>query len=256
MAPSPVRRIGMAIRDAFHLKARPLAVYGAEVVPEGGVPVSSVNRCLAAAMYHLATSGDNVALYVGGEAQAGCCPGGLTYLGFIQYPPAIKYFVSTGKKEYRNGEAEYLKANPEIVERCFRAAGTITPPGKYVVVQACEALPDAVTDARSLCLFGNAEQVRNLAALVHFDQDEPFFPVIVPYGPTCSTLITYPAGMAAHAPVDTAFMGPQDPTTNYALPIDTMALGVPLSVARRMADNIGLSFVTKRPDVAFPEKRA
>lgn len=42
---------------------------------------------------------------------------------------------------------------------------------------------------------------------------------------------------------------------NYALPADIIALGVPIAVAQRMAENIPLSFVTRRPDVAFPQKR-
>lgn len=50
-------------------------------------------------------------------------------------------------------------------------------------------------------------------------------------------------------------MGPLDPTMNYALPADTIALGLPIAVAQRMAENIPLSFVTRRPDVAFPQKR-
>lgn len=251
-----VRELGTTIAEAFHLVPRPLAVYGSTVLPEGGIPVASVNRCLAATMYHLATTREQSPVYVGVDAKAGCCPGGLTYLGFIEYPSAIKYFVSTGKKEYRGGEAEFLKSDPEIVERCFKAAGKISPPGKYVVIQACEAVPDTSTDILSLCLFGNAEQVRNLAALVHFDRDEPFYPVLVPWGPVCSTLITYPAGMASKAPSRTAFMGPSDPTTNYALPPDTMAMGLPVSVAKTMVQNIGNSFIKKRPDVAFPEKRS
>lgn len=253
MAPVPVSHIGKVIQEACHLKARPLAVYGAENIPNGGRPVASVNRCLAAAMYTLATSNETSVLYIGDKALAGCCPGGLTYLGFIRYPPGIKYFVSTGNKDYRNGEAEYYKANPDIVERSFRAAGTISPPGRYLVIQCCDTLPEEVTDVRSLCLFGTAEQVRNLAALVHFDRDEPFFPVIVPFGPACSTLITYPAGLASNTPKDTAFMGPQDPTTNYVLPPDSMALGVPFLVAGKMAENTGHSFIKKRPDVAFPK---
>jgi hypothetical protein len=206
-------------------------------------------------MYHLAMNSEHQALCMGVDTKAGCCPGGLTHTGLISYPPSIKYFVSTGKKEYRGGAAEFLKADPETVERSFRALGRITPPGKYLVIQACEDLPDPEPYVRSICLFGNAEQVRNLGTLVHFDRNDPFFPVIVPWGPVCSTLITYPAGMAQNAPADTAFMGPQDPTLNYALPADTMALGVPISVAQRMAENIPLSFITKRPDVAYPEKR-
>jgi hypothetical protein len=57
-----------------------------------------------------------------------------------------------------------------------------------------------------------------MAALVHFDRDDPFSPVMVPWGQSCSTFITYPAWTAENAPKETAFMGPQDPYQNKELP--------------------------------------
>ncbi len=91
-----------------------------------------------------------------------------------------------------------------------------------------------------------------MAALIHFDRDDPFSPVIVPWGPSCSTFITYPAGMAEKAPKHSAFMGPQDPTQNRNLPADMMAMGVPAGMAETMAENLDASFVVRRPQVAFP----
>lgn len=132
------------------------------------------------------------------------------------------------------------------------ALGKITPPGTYLIVQACDSLPEKDPGIRSICCFGTAEQIRNMAALIHFDRDDPFLPVIVPWGPSCSTLITYPAGMAEHAPKNSAFVGPQDPTQNHTLPPDMMALGIPAAIAVRMTENLDASFVVKRPKVAFP----
>ena len=152
------------------------------------------------------------------------------------------------------GAAEYLKSGPDMVERCFKALGTITPLGKYLIVQVCETLPDRNPEIRSICCFGTAEQIRNMAALVHFDRDDPFSPVIVPWGPSCSTFITYPAGMAENGPKNTAFMGPQDPTQNRTLPPDMMAIGIPAEMAIRMAENLDSSFVVQRPQVAFPRR--
>jgi hypothetical protein len=97
--------------------------------------------------------------------------GGLYHVGYIREPDEIKYFVSTGRADIRGGAAEYLKASPELVDRCAVAAGPIHPPGKYLVVQACETLPDPEPAIRSLCCFGTGEQIRNMAALVHFDQE-------------------------------------------------------------------------------------
>jgi hypothetical protein len=200
----------------------------------------------------MSEQGDPSTLYMGADEQEGCCLGGLSHMGFIPRPDSIKYFVSTGRTDFRGGAAEYLKASPELVEASFMAAGKVTPPGKYLVVQHCEAVPKSDPGVRSLCFFGNAEQIRNLTALVHFDREDPFFPVTVPWGPSCATLNTYLAGLAERAPKQTAFMGPQDPTQNRFLPPDVMAMGIPAGLSIRMANNLEQSFVIRRPEVAFP----
>jgi hypothetical protein len=50
---------------------------------------------------------------------------GLYHVEYIPVPDEIKYFVSTGRKDVRGGAAEYLKADPELVERCTVVAGPI-----------------------------------------------------------------------------------------------------------------------------------
>jgi hypothetical protein len=250
------RIIGKKIAEACRLATEPLAVYGSDSVPEGAVHLPVIDRCIAAAMVKMATGKGPSAFYFGGDAKAGCCPGGLSHTGYIERPPAISFFVSTGNPGIRDAPAEYLKASPDLVDRCFEAEGKITPPGKYLVVQTCASVPDAVTHVKAISCFGTAEQIRNLAALVHFDRADPFSPVIVPWGPACATIVTYPAGIAENAPAESAFMGPQDPTLNRSLPPDLMAIGLPVVVARRVAENIDRSFITKRPSVAFPDHRA
>jgi Uncharacterised ArCR, COG2043 len=246
------REIGKRLKAAFRLATRPIAVYGSETLPAGTARLPEVNRCFAVSLYRMATEKGISAIYVSADSSEGCCPGGLAHTGFHPEPDDIKYFVSTGRADIRGGAAEYLKAGPETVERCFKSLGKVTPPGKYLIVQACETLPDNNPGIRSICCFGTAEQIRNMAALVHFDRDDPFSPVIVPWGPSCSTFITYPAGLAANAPKTTAFMGPQDPTQNHSLPPGMMAMGIPAGVAVRMAENLESSFVIRRPQVAFP----
>ncbi|WP_292424916.1 DUF169 domain-containing protein [Methanoregula sp.] len=246
------RTIGSSLASAFRLSTRPLAVYGTEVLPAGIPPMAGINRCFAVSMYRMAAGREIPAIYIGAGATEGCCPGGLFHTGYIPVPDDIKYFVSTGKKDVRGGAAEFLKASPNLVEHCSMAAGPIHPPGKYLVVQACEALPDPMPDVLSLCIFGNGEQIRNMAALIHFDRDDPFSPVIVPWGSSCSTFITFPAGLAENTPRNTAFMGPQDPTQNHSMPPEMMALGIPADMAARMVKNLDASFITRRPQVAFP----
>ena len=257
MAKTDFREIGARLKAAFRLTTRSLAVYGSEILPADIPPMNGVNRCFAVSLFRMATGNEVSAIYVSADTSEGCCLGGLYHVGYIPVPGDIKYFVSTGRKDIRGGAAEFLKASPELVEQCTLAAGPIHPPGKYLIVQACEALPEAGPEVRSLCCFGTGEQIRNMAALIHFDRDDPFSPVIVPWGSSCSTFITFPAGLAENTPRDTAFMGPQDPTQNHSLPPEMMALGIPAPMAKRMVENLDASFITRRPQVAFPnhEKR-
>lgn len=252
MASLSFHEVGQKLAEAFRLEARPLVVYGTETLPAGTLHLSEVNRCFAVSMYRMATEKEVSAIYVSADTQEGCCVGGLNHVGFIPVPEEIKYFVTTGRKNVYGGAAEYLKASPELFERCNEIVGAVHPPGKYLVIQASETLPEAEPAIRSFCCFGTGEQIRNMAALVHFDRDDPFSPVIVPWGSACSTYITFPAGLAEHTPPDTAFMGPQDPTQNHSLPPEIMAMGIPADMAVRMVINLDGSFIVKRPHVAFP----
>jgi hypothetical protein len=246
------RETGRRIAGAFRLDTLPLAVYGADIPPAGSVHLASVNRCFASSMFRMASGAGPQVIHVGKDDHEGCCPGGISHVGFTPEREEIQYFVSTGRSDIMGGAAEYLKSSPAMVEKCFQALGTVTPPGRYLVVSACDALPRPDPGVRSVCFFGNAEQIRNMAALVHFDRDDPFSPVIVPWGPSCATFITYPAGLAANAPKDTAFMGPQDPTQNRGLPREMMAMGIPADLAERMESNLDQSFIVKRSNIAFP----
>ncbi|WP_048148361.1 DUF169 domain-containing protein [Methanolacinia paynteri] len=250
------RTIAGRLASAFRLTARPLAVYGAENVPGEVLHLPEVNRCLAVSLYRMATDPKIPGIYIGPDSGEGCCGGGLSHTGFRPESEDVEYFVSTGRADIHNGAAEYLKKSPEITRNSFKALGKVTPPGKYLVVRPCETLPDPVPGVRSLCFFGNAEQIRNMAALVHFGREDPFSPVIVPWGPACSTVITYPGGLTENAPGDSAFMGPVDPTQNRVFPPETMAIGIPAKVIIEMAANLDDSFIIKRPGVAFPRRRA
>ncbi|MDK2975270.1 MAG: hypothetical protein PWP08_1641 [Methanofollis sp.] len=255
MNDSVISEIGERFAAAFRLSAQPLAVYGVEEMPADAVPLPSVNRCIAIAIYRMATrETDAPALYLGEDMKAGCCPGGLAHMGFTERSDDIRWFVSTGRADVRGGAAEYLKADPALVDASFERVGPVTPPGRYLVIRPCRTVTDDAA-IRSLCFFGTAEAIRNIAALVHFGRADPFSPVIAPWGPACATFVSYPAGMTTGAPHDVTFIGPTDPTVNHALPPDLLGIGIPAAVARRMAGNLDDSFVVRRLNVAFPDHK-
>jgi len=247
--------IGEMISKAARLKTRPLCIYGSEEPPAGAVPSTSISSCVAEVVVALAIRDDTPVVYIGGGALEDCCGGGTSYLGFTQRSPHIKYFVSYGTKEFRNGAAEYLRATPELVEENARRIGKITPPGKYVVVKPCADLSEVDPEPLSILLFGEPEQIRVLCALVHFRSSDPFEEVLAPSGPSCASFITYASGMAENAPKNSAILGPFDPTGNRWFPPELMSIALPMDLARRMYDDLPSSFLAKRAAVAFPQKR-
>ncbi|MFB0562804.1 MAG: DUF169 domain-containing protein [Candidatus Lokiarchaeia archaeon] len=250
-----IMEIGKRLSQAGRLKVRPLCVYGSEKIPNGAVPLNSINRCIARAIFNMAVNEDTSPLYIGNDILEECCPGGVTWLGFRSPSPWIKYFVSTGTKEFANGAAEYLKVSPEIAEESFKAIGKITPLGKYTVIQACADLKDEDPGVKSIVCFGIGEQIRNLCSLIYFRRTD-LDAVRIPFGPSCATFVTYPAGMGENTPLDSAFIGPTDPTGNSWFPPNYMAIGIPIHIARNMSEDLEKSFIVKRPKVAYPEQRA
>ena len=85
--------------------------------------------------------------------------------------------------------------------------------------------------------------------------EDIFNSILMPSGPSCASMVTYAAGFSEKAPRDSAFVGPVDPTGNAWFPPEMMSMAIPFGMARKMAENIEGSFLTKRPQVAFPEKR-
>jgi hypothetical protein len=249
-----INQFGEKIQAVARLKAKPLCVYGSETVPTGAVKISTLHQCLPRAIFFAANQKEPPILYFGKDALVGCCPGGTGWTGYSKMAPMLEYFVSTGNPKFRNGEAEYLKASPRTVVESKEAMGEIRPLGTFTVVQACSDLT-VDPSVKSVICFGNAEQIRNLCALIHFRKVDPFCSVSAAWGPTCATLLTYPAGIAENAPSNMAYLGPTDPTGNAWFPEDFMALGIPLKIALDMCEDADQAFITKRTEVVFPHDR-
>ncbi|WP_431063165.1 DUF169 domain-containing protein [Methanobacterium sp.] len=249
-----IKDIGESLKKAGKLKTNPLAVYGIETIPDGAEPMCSFDSCVAKSIFNAAVNEKTPALYMGKDTLRGCCPGSMTYFGFTKPLEFIRYFVSTGNKKFRGGEAEYLKASPPIVDEFLESIGKITSPGKYVIIQRYNEIEEDV-DVKSILCFGKGEQIRNLASLIHFRTTNPFNAISMPMGPACATFVTYPARMAEKTPKGTSFIGPVDPTGNIWFPPEYMAIGIPIDIAVKMHDDLEKSFVIKKPEVAYPQIR-
>lgn len=246
--------IGEMLSKAARLHGRVLVVFGSEDRPEGSVQISDVDRCVARAVYKISMDGHTPPVYFGIDAKTGMCPGGQGWCGVATISPMIKYFVSTGRPDFRNGAAEYLKPDPDAAERFLAAPGRISLPSKYLNIAGWDQLKED-RDVLSFILIGNAESMRNIGGLVHYAFEDIFTSIVMPGGPSCASMITYAAGMSEKAPLNTAFVGPVDPTGNAWFPPDMMSMAIPFEMARKMAEKIEGSFLAKRPQVAFPVKR-
>jgi uncharacterized protein (DUF169 family) len=238
---------------AGRLKLRPLGVYGADEVPPGAIPSSTIDRCIAKAVYTVALFEKTPPIYVKAN-QVECCPGGLVWMGFDEPHPMLKFFVTIGRPDYHGGAAEHLKASPELFDEQRKRVGKITPQGKYIVIGP---LTDDIELGKigSIIIFAGSEQIRNLCGLAQFKSSDPFYKTVIPAGATCSMMITFPAGMAENAPEDSAYIGPTDPTGNHWLPPELMIMGIPFALAQQMAADLDESFICKRGRIAYPETR-
>jgi hypothetical protein len=250
-----VSQVGNRLTQAGRLRIRPLCVYGSQRIPEGVAPSTSVSRCVARAIFTLATRQKTPPIYVTANMPERCCPGGLAHFGFAEFDPGIKYFVSTGSKDYRKGAAEFLRASPELVEENRKLMGKTTPLGKYLVIQSCADLVNEDRGVRSILCFGIAEQIRNLCSLVQFRSHDPFREVLIPQGASCASFVSYAAGMVENAPVDAVFVGPCDPTGNSWFPPDHLSIAFPIKIAKRISEDLENSFIIKRSTVAYPKHR-
>ncbi len=248
-----INEIGNKLKQAGRLETAPLCIYGSESIPDNGIPIRDYNRCIANAIYNLSISEEINTIYIGEEVLEGSCPGGQAWLGYKPFVSQLKYFISTGSEDYRGGAAEYLLANPELADKQLMSVGKITPLSKYTVIQKSDSFAGVSEDVRSFLCFGYSEQIRNLCSLAYF-QPEDGFNIKMPWGPSCASFVTYPAGLT-NEHNEIVIIGPTDPTGNNWFPQNNLSLGIPSKIAERMANDLDASFIIKRPNVAYPIKR-
>ena len=106
----------------------------------------------------------------------------------------------------------------------------------------------------TLLCFGKAEQIRNLCSLVYF-HSEKSSGIQIPWGPSCASFITYPAGMIEINNQPCVILGPTDPTGNFWFPQSFLSMGIPFKIAKQMAEDVDSSFIIQRPKIAYPERK-
>jgi len=171
--------------------------------------------------------------------------GGPAWFGYGPFDPRLMGLISTGSKDLEDIAPKRLKEDEYVARRTYGALGRITAIGRYTVMRRCEEM-SSDPGVRCIVCFGTAGQIRDLCALAHFRSSDILGSISVPWGPSCATLVTYPAGMAENIPGGGVFVGPTDPSSREWLPEGHMAIGMPAEVARRMAVDADSSFLARR----------
>ncbi|MHA2029039.1 MAG: DUF169 domain-containing protein [Candidatus Kariarchaeaceae archaeon] len=237
--------IAEKIKNAALLKSEILFIYGVDKPPEKAVSSMDIHRCIAYSIFSLTSKSDTDAIYIERDdnRKRKWCPGGQAWLGFKDFLPMLHYFISSGSKNSRNGAAENLIASPELAEKRLKSTKSITPLGKYIVVQKSSSLSSENLNPNAFLCFGTAEQIRNLSSLFYF-RSEKSFDVQFPWGPYCASFISYPANMIEGAPQNKIILGPTDPTGERWFPQEYLSMGIPFEIAEQMAKDIDSSFLS------------
>lgn len=243
--------IGSQLKLAGRLDSQPLCVYGADNPPVDSIPSVDIDRCIAKAIYSMATESDSSIIHIGRDITKECCPGGQAWFGFQPFLTHLNSFLSTGSPSFRNGHSEFLIATPDLAEKRMQSIGKITPLEKYIIIQRSDHIDTGNSKIKLFLCFGKAEQIRNLCSLVYFGS-QTAHEIHIPWGPSCASFISYPAGMIENSPSNAVIVGPTDPTGNYWFPQDYLSVGIPFTTAKQMTENLASSFIRKRPKVAYP----
>jgi hypothetical protein len=246
--------VGSGLKKAGRLSSQPLCIYGADTPPSDSTPSIDIDRCIARVIFSLGTQSSYSAIHIGIDNDKQCCPGGQAWFGYQSFRPNLNYFLSTGTPNFREGKSEFLISNPGLATKRLQATGKITPLGKYIVVHRTDQTIEGDPDIKVFLCFGKAEQIRNLCSLVYFDS-ESSYEAQIPWGPSCASFISYPAGMIENGPENSIIVGPTDPTGNYWFPDDFLSIGIPAEICKKMARNVDSSFIGKRPKIAYPRRK-
>jgi len=240
-----IKEINEALTEAVDLDTELVCVYGSDHIPEKSLLVSSASSCLASAIYEMAKGNVSSPLYAAYEPQGRICRcmGGPAWFGYSPFDSKLMSLLASGSDELIGCSPKHLKENRNIAKNTICSIGKVKPLGRYVIMSCCNDIRDD-REVRCIICFADGEQTRDLCALAHFGTDDVFGSISIPWGPSCATMITYPAGMAENAP-NALFIGPTDPSAREWLPKGCMILGIPIGIAKRMAKNANESFLAK-----------
>ena len=250
-----VKEINEKLAKTGRLTHRIIGVYATDAKPDGAVTTAKVittgGPCLARALFKMASQPGVPAVYIGADVAKESCFGAMIWFGYAPFPPKVENMFTS---DAPNPNSMCIKLNSDVCNATIADMGQFTPAGKYVVMRRLDEISEGM-DLKSVLCFGSAEQIRNLGGLIHFGEAKAFAPIVAPWGSGCSTFVAFPAGIASGCPKDTALLSPFVPEGNKWFPADMLALGIPIAMARRMAEGYEASFAARKPEITYPDKK-
>jgi len=232
----------LAFRDRF--TDRWHRYFGAEELPltfhytdreDGPPPVEPVKerRCLLA---ELARARGGEPLRFGADSFG--CPGGRRYAGFDErLRPDFEYFLSCGIPGRMEGER--YKKSPEIVRDLLARAQGFRAPARFLVVKRWDTL-EAGDEPEVAAFFARPDALAGLFTLAGFPSADDL--VVAPFGAGCSTIIQRPF-LERDRESPRAVLGMFDVSARPHVPAETLCFSVPISLLRRMTDDMDESFL-------------
>jgi hypothetical protein len=238
-------KMTLKLASALGTRILPVCVYGSEEKPPGGVHTAEISDCVAGSIFRLAAGDKAFPLYASVDGGQGLCrcAGGPAWFGYSGFDPELVCSISTEAPAGSRFTPKRLKSSPEVAKKTYYAVGAIRPLGKYTVMRRCDDPDLAGCDVKCVVFFGTAGQIRDLCGLAHFRNPGVSGAAELPWGPSCGTLVTYPAGLSDKVTADRVFVGPVDPSARHWLDPGLMAAGIPVETARAMAADVDASFV-------------
>jgi hypothetical protein len=240
-----IRRIGESLANAAHMKTSPICVFGSDRAPENAIRSSRINSCLAQSMYEIAEGRIDSPVYARGEAvQSFCrCIGGPAWFGYAKFDPQLPGMMSTGSVKAKQS-GKHLKKDEELARQTYESVGNTKTLGRHVVISRCADIKED-PGVKCIICFAGGEMIRDLCALAHFRSHGVFNLISFPWGTACATMVTYPAGMAENSDSARIYLGPTDPSAKSWMPENYLAMGIPVEIARKMAQDIDASFLER-----------
>jgi hypothetical protein len=246
-----LEEICIKLKKAGHLETEPVFIFGSDSIPNNSVSSMTIKGCLANVIYDFASELKYSTIHFERDDDRRCCPGSQVWLGYKPLMPRLKYTLSTGKPEIRNGWSEFLIANPKLTEKRLNSIGKITPLGKYTIFSKDYSLKIDRSHLKMILCIGNSRQIRNLCSLYYF-RSKDSRGIEMPWGPVCASFVSYPSGIIENGPTKNPIIGPTDPTGNKWFPENYMSIGIPFNIAHQMAIDADSSFINKHPKIAYP----